>query len=251
MAATLAPRPPSPSPLASPDRRTLHDATVDRRQATGDFRRAGCSCSCQSSVGGERPRRPGHSALSLTKTWPTAAFCRVEIPLSAYHLSNCLTPYTCNQVIQSLPQGTVALARPSCHHLSSLAGLGWAGPWPRLASCFSAGTFNGEVVATGKAGEKSAPSECLAQLPRLLCHTVLHRTITESIIDTRVRMVSLCTFSRYVDGSAVNTAYAPYADKHHIVLYAVVKGRETNSCAAPWSRWPAVPIGQLDTHAAQ
>lgn len=243
--------PPVHPPLPPRLPRPPYLARCNSGQATGDFRRAGCSCSCQSSVGGERPRRPGHSALSLTKTWPTAAFCRVEIPLYAYRLSDCLTPYTCNQVIQSLPQGTVALARLSCHHLSSLAGLGWAGPWPRLASCFSAGTFNGEVVATGKAGEKSAPSDCLAQLPRLLCHTVLHRAITESIIDTRVRKVLVCTFSRYVDCSAVNPAYAPYTDKHHIVLYAVVKGRETNSCAAPWSRWPAQPIGQLDTHAAQ
>lgn len=72
-------------------------ARCNSGQATGDSRRAGCSCSCQSSVGGECPRRPGHSALSLTKTWPTAALCRMEIPLCAYH--------TCNQVIQSLPKG--------------------------------------------------------------------------------------------------------------------------------------------------
>lgn len=74
--------PPNP-PLRLP--RPPYLARCNIGQATGDFRRAGCSCSCQNSVDGEPPRRPGHSALSLTKTWPTAAFCRVEISLPAYY----------------------------------------------------------------------------------------------------------------------------------------------------------------------
>lgn len=108
-------------------------------------------------MGGERPRRPGHSALSLTKTWPTAAFCRVEIPLSAY--------YTCNQVIQSLLKGygsirprTLTILSP-CAPASSLT----------LPAC-PGGQFkwlftNGDLVATPKIGEKSARQTAFEELP--------------------------------------------------------------------------------------
>lgn len=125
--------PPSTLPLPPRLPRPPYLARCNSGQATGDFRRAGCSCSCQSSVGGEPPRRPGHSALSLAKTWPTAAFCRVEIPLPAYRLSNCLATYTCSQVIQSLPPPGYGSTRPPALPFLSAPWLGWAGLGPGLA----------------------------------------------------------------------------------------------------------------------
>lgn len=126
--------PPVNSPLPPRLPRPPYLARCNSGQATGDFRRAGCSCSCQSSVGGEPPRRPGHSALSLTKTWPTAAFCRVEIPLPAYPLSNCLSSHYLQPGNSKSAQGYGSTRPPilPSSQLPGRAGLGWAPASPGL-----------------------------------------------------------------------------------------------------------------------